>query len=55
MSPYTLPGMHQAPSMDAQNFIFMDWGAAGRADPVDTAPYAYKVHADPTDTALSAP
>ena len=30
-------------------------GAAGRADPVDTAPYAYKVHADPTDTAHSAP
>ena len=29
--------------------------AAGRADPVDTAPYAYKVHANPTDTALTAP
>ena len=35
--------------------IIYGLGAAGCADPVDTAPYAYKVHADPTDTAPSAP
>ena len=46
-SPWDAPGIQNG----YPEFYIYGLGAAGRADPVDTAPYTCKINADPVDTA----